>query len=186
LRLEFADEVLPTSADKNRFDMGSLVKVTNENDQITVSITLAKGATFVDKKKESREMGWNNRIPEQANCPDYDALHLPLIIRQDTISDTHPFKYDAVSTLVGNLKKFISTKCGISTNNNNFISCDALKTKLESVGLKMFPWFVYFVPNDSHKDFKFQPPKMPAKYEKDKEKIGRIAQVSVGFPTNFK
>ncbi len=184
LRFEFADqENLQPAAVKDKdgnvkigFDMSSLVNVTNVNGEITVRVTLAKGASLIDKEKATRAIGWTNRIPEQANCQDYDALHLPLIIRQDTISDTHPFKYDGVSKIVRVLKAFMTKNCFKDQN---------LLDSLKAAGLQPFPWFVYFVPSNSHKDFKFQKPKMPAEHESDEGKIRRIVQIAVGFPTTL-
>ena len=85
-----------------------------------------------------------NRIPNQLNCPDYDALLLPFFFRQDTISDNHPFSYRRVQSLFESYR---------SQPNSNFNAIDALLA-----GIGKAPWFAYFVPKNRFKSFKYQTP----------------------------
>lgn len=111
--------------------------------------------TFADFNQSQLLEPFIDWIPKQLNCPDYDALLLPFIVRQDTISNDHPFKKRRVEKLFKSLKSSPANDCYESDNGSKELIA---KIQAKLGGLPMFPWFVYFVPDELFNSFPYQKP----------------------------
>jgi hypothetical protein len=144
----------------------------------TVKIVLPTGSRTFDMKCKlnSKQVGWANLVPSQIVCPDFDAIQMPLIIRQDTINSSHPFHQARVEEVATVLRGYLA----------RFKAFKVVQGALSKAELPMFPWFVYFVPSDVYVDFRFQPPHTIRGTEVVQESKDAIPQFAVSFPISKK
>jgi hypothetical protein len=137
---------------------------------------------------------YRNRIPNQLNCPDYDALMFPLFFRQDTISASHPFAYTRVRNIIKNC--FETNDKSDPDKQRNIEQLIALNQELAKaddfnghsevpeqnlIKIGKAPWFAYFVPKSLYPTFRYQNP--PNKDGKRRKSCSSIVQIVVEVDT---